>query len=81
MAEQASPRASRTLIGRRGAPALPLALLKRGFRGSVRGTVSVEYVVLLSVVTLALALATGALGPTLRDGFEWQVAVLGLPFP
>ena len=46
-----------------------------------RGTVSVEYVVLLSVVTLVIALGTVSLGPTLRDGFEWQVAVLGLPFP
>jgi len=45
------------------------------------GSVLVEYVVVLSVVSLGCAFATIALGPLLLDLYLVQQAVLLLPIP
>ena len=46
-----------------------------------RGTVTVEYVVLLSTVALGLTLAVIALGVPLVRTYLEQSAILALPFP
>jgi Flp pilus assembly pilin Flp len=46
-----------------------------------RGSVFVEYTVLLAIVALVCAFATAALGVPLVRMFEMQTAWLFLPFP
>ncbi|HKY34867.1 MAG TPA: hypothetical protein VJN18_02905 [Polyangiaceae bacterium] len=46
-----------------------------------RGTVTVEYVVLLSTVAMGLTLAVIALGVPLVRTYLEQTAILALPFP
>jgi hypothetical protein len=46
-----------------------------------RGSVFVEYVVLLITVSLGLAAATVAISPLLVELYQAQVAVLFLPIP
>jgi Flp pilus assembly pilin Flp len=46
-----------------------------------RGTVTVEYTVILSLVAVGLVLAVAALGPTLVRAYLAREAWLLLPFP
>lgn len=62
-----------------------LAWSPSGCRGRARvrerGTVTVEYVVLLSTVAIGLTLAVIALGVPLVRTYLEQTAILALPFP
>lgn len=49
--------------------------------GDDRGSVSVEYTVLLCLVSLACAVAVMALGAPLVRSYELRVTMLLLPFP
>jgi hypothetical protein len=46
-----------------------------------RGTVLVEYVIVLSLVSVGASLAVIALGALLLDLFRYQQCILVLPFP
>jgi Flp pilus assembly pilin Flp len=46
-----------------------------------RGTVTVEYVIVLCLVSIGAALAVIALGTLLLELFHYQQALLVLPFP
>ncbi|MCA9594455.1 MAG: hypothetical protein KC776_14120 [Myxococcales bacterium] len=46
-----------------------------------RGAIMAEYVVLLSTVTIAWAVAILALGPSLIAGYERSQGILLSPFP
>jgi hypothetical protein len=46
-----------------------------------RGTVMVEYVIVLALVSVGASLALIALGSLLLGLFDYQQAVLVLPFP
>ena len=46
-----------------------------------RGAISVEYLVILTVFMVGLALALASLGPGLVSVFQLRVAWLALPFP
>lgn len=46
-----------------------------------RGTVTVEYVIVLCLVSLGASLAVIALGSVLLHLFRYQQAILVLPFP
>jgi hypothetical protein len=61
-------------------PKLPFPCRCRG-RRRVRGTVTVEYVVLLGTVAVGLALAVAGLGVQLVRMYLSQTAQLALPFP
>jgi len=54
---------------------------QRGAVRSQRGAVSVEYLVILTVFMLGVALALASLGPGLVSVFQARVAWLALPFP
>jgi Flp pilus assembly pilin Flp len=49
--------------------------------GDDRGSVSVEYTVLLCLVSLGCAAAVVALGPALVGTYELRLTLLLLPFP
>jgi Flp pilus assembly pilin Flp len=53
----------------------------REFVDDARGLASVEYVIILSVVTLGATFAVLHLGLPLVDSFAWQTAILGQPIP
>jgi len=63
----------------------PESLLKcpclRRRRRRERGTVTVEYVVLLTTVAIGLTIAVVGLGVPLVRLYLSQTAILGLPFP
>ena len=52
-----------------------------GPRRTQRGTVTVEYVVLLTTVVVGLAIAVAGLGVPLVRMYLSQTALLALPFP
>ncbi|MCB9579781.1 MAG: hypothetical protein H6717_22335 [Polyangiaceae bacterium] len=53
----------------------------RRFMADRRGAIMAEYVVLLSTVTIAWAVAILALGPSLIAGYERSQGILLSPFP
>jgi Flp pilus assembly pilin Flp len=62
--------------------------MKRDFRqmgsellGDVRGTATIEYVIILVLVTIGAAFAIVAIGPSLVELFRVRVLWLSLPFP
>jgi Flp pilus assembly pilin Flp len=46
-----------------------------------QGLASVEYAIVLIAVSIGVAASLIVLGSTVAGSFDWQVAVLGLPFP
>lgn len=56
-------------------------LSMRAVTHAQRGSVSVEYLVILTVFMLGVALALASLGPGLVSVFQLRVAWLALPFP
>lgn len=52
-----------------------------GRRRRARGTMTVEYVVLLGTVAVGLTLAVAGLGVPLVRMYLWQTGQLALPFP